>query len=463
MRKYGQPLMTIFLIYDLAVLSLSWLLAYYIRFHVSIIPVTKGVPPIGSYIVIIPFILLMGAISFKLYGAGKKKRSLGDLPLIVKASSFMILLLIAVTFFYREHSYSRLVMMYFWFLNIVILGVSRRPFRNKLLQLWLKGSNVRRVIVVGSSELGQSLSEKIQYHPELGFEIVGFLTDDPAEVGSRIGGIRVLGELSDVQRVVKQWDIDQVYVTLPLSSYRSMEMVLSQLGEEMVDIKMVPDLFKFVRINSSVDEFEGFPIINLSESPMIGWNMILKRGMDVLISLATLAILSPLMGMIALLVKLTSPGPVFYVQERMGMDGKPFKMYKFRSMRMDAEKETGAVWADKDDDRRTRVGRFIRKTSLDETPQLYNVLKGEMSLVGPRPERPVLVEEFKRRVPKYMLRHKVKAGITGWAQVNGYRGKTSLERRIEHDIYYIENWSLLFDLKILLLTLWKGLVNKNAY
>ena len=243
----------------------------------------------------------------------------------------------------------------------------------------------------------------------------------------------------------------------------ALEKILQQLSTEMVDIKILPDLYQYVILQGSVEEFEGLPVVTLSGSPMYGWNQVVKRALDLTVSIPLLILGLPIFGLIALLIKLTSPGPVFYVQERMGYDGRIIRMVKFRTMQVDAEQETGEVWTAENDPRCTAVGAILRRTSLDELPQLWNVLKGEMSLVGPRPERPVFVEEFRQQLPRYMLRHRVKAGMTGWAQVQGWRGNTSLEKRLEHDLYYIQHWSLFLDLKILYLTLWRGFIHKNAY
>jgi Undecaprenyl-phosphate glucose phosphotransferase len=235
------------------------------------------------------------------------------------------------------------------------------------------------------------------------------------------------------------------------------------LEEETVDIKLVPDLLRYMDLQSGIEELDGMPVINLTESPLYGWNTVFKRVSDIVLSSLAILITFPIMVLIAIVIKLESRGPLLYKQERMGLDRNVFWMYKFRSMEPEAEKQSGPVWAKENDDRRTRVGTFLRSTSLDELPQFFNVFMGQMSLVGPRPERPVFVDEFKKSIPFYMLRLKMKAGLTGWAQVNGWRGNTSLEKRIECDLYYIKNWSLLFDIKILFLTIWKGLINRHAY
>jgi Undecaprenyl-phosphate glucose phosphotransferase len=273
----------------------------------------------------------------------------------------------------------------------------------------------------------------------------------------------VLGDLEALPQLLRAQEIDQVFIALPLEAAARLPEVLKGLDEVPVDVRVVPDFSRYMSLQGGVEDFGGLPFISLQGSPVYGWDQVLKRGMDILVAGSLLLVLGPGLGLIALLVKLTSRGPVLYRQERMGLDGRTFSMLKFRSMRVDAEVETGAVWARSADPRRTRIGAFLRATSLDELPQLWNVLKGEMSLVGPRPERPVFIQEFRKRIPRYMLRHTVKAGMTGWAQVNGWRGDTSLEKRIEYDLYYIQHWSLWLDLKILWLTSWRGLVNRNAY
>jgi Undecaprenyl-phosphate glucose phosphotransferase len=264
--------------------------------------------------------------------------------------------------------------------------------------------------------------------------------------------------------VLDRQQVDIVFIALPHADASRLTAVLSGIGDDPIAIHLVPDVFSLVPARGGVEEFEMIPFIHLRESQLYGWNRVLKRAFDLVFGALALAVAAPMMLAIAVALKLTSPGPVLYHQERMGVDGRRFRMLKFRTMRVNAEAETGPVWARPDDPRRTALGSFLRRTSLDELPQLFNVLRGEMSLVGPRPERPSFVEEFRRRVPGYMLRHKVKAGITGWAQINGWRGNTSIERRIECDLYYIERWSLGFDLKILLQTFWYGFrINRNAH
>ncbi len=466
LKRHSQLFEHLMLLGDLVVVGGIWLLAYYLRFYGGPIPVYKGIPPFRVYLLLLAVILPIWAVAFKAFGLYRPRRissRLREILDIAKASTFSILVLVTVTFFLRQYEFSRLVFLYFWILSTTAVSFMRGAFRELLRFARRKGYNLRYALVVGVGRTAQALVEKLMSHPELGLQIVGFLSEDPGLVGSEVRGLKVVGSYHDVSRVVMEKGIDQVFIALPFESSHRVGEVLKALGDQPLDIKVVPDLQQYVTLRGGVEDFEGLPIISLQESPLYGWNLVFKRAFDLVFSTLALLLTAPLMLVIALLIRLTSPGPIFYRQERMGLDGRVFTMLKFRTMRADAEEESGPVWAVRDDPRRTRVGAFLRRTSLDELPQLINVLKGEMSLVGPRPERPVFIEAFRRQIPRYMLRHKMKAGMTGWAQVNGWRGNTSLEKRIEYDLYYIEHWSLLFDLKILGLTLWKGLVNRNAY
>ncbi len=313
---------------------------------------------------------------------------------------------------------------------------------------------------MGGGELARTVIRCLRQRPDVGIQVLGVVGDekDAADLGARR-----LGGYGDLRAILDQGSVDHVILALPHEDYVRLGMILDEVGDEPVTIHFVPDLLRFASLRGGVEEFQGLPFIHLRESPLYGWNLVLKRGFDLACGSLALLLAAPAMLLIAVAIKLTSGGPVLYRQERMGLDGRRFWMLKFRTMDADAEAETGPVWAAPEDPRRTWLGAFLRSSSLDELPQLFNVLKGEMSLVGPRPERPVFVEQFRRRIPGYMLRHKVKSGITGWAQVNGWRGNTSLGKRIEYDLYYIERWSLAFDLRILSLTLWNGFRNRNAY
>ena len=312
--------------------------------------------------------------------------------------------------------------------------------------------------------MGLNVTDRIRSHPELGIIIKGFLGEEKSQIGNELKGYMVLDTFKNIRNVVLEQKIDMVLITLPLSAHERLKTILDDIGDEMVSIMLIPDLIELATLRGGIGEFEGMPIISLRDTPLYGWNLVIKRVTDIVLSLAIILAVSPLMLVISILVKVTSEGPVFYRQERMGLDGKIFSMLKFRTMATQAEKETGPVWAA--NGRFSKNGNwfaFLRRTSMDELPQFFNVLIGEMSIVGPRPERQFFIQQFRDKVPKYMLRHKMKAGITGWAQISGWRGNTSLEKRIEYDLYYIENWSLRFDLEIMWLTIWKGLINKHAY
>ena len=466
LKKYNQVFITFLFVSDLFSIALSWVLAYLLRFEVGLIEVTKNIPPWSQHLPLLVIILLVYGAVFNLVGFYRPKRLSSiskELIDIIKAITISILIFVFLTYFFKEYRYSRLTILYFWILSIFSVSLSRFFSRNLLRAFRRKGHNLRYALMVGEGDLAQKLLQSFHTHPELGIKAIGFLSESKETVGQIISGLKVIGTHEELHEVLKQEGIDQVYIALPFHQHEKITHILTSLKNELVDIKVVSDLYDFVRLRGGVDELDGLPIINIQDTPLHGWGKILKRVLDILLALIGIIILSPLMLIIAALIKMTSKGPIFYGQKRMGLDGEIFEMLKFRSMVVDAEKDTGSMWAKPDDPRRTPIGRILRKTSLDEFPQLFNVLKGEMRLVGPRTERPELIEQFKHKVPKYMLRHKIKAGMTGWAQVNGWRGNTSLEKRIEHDLYYIENWSLSFDLRILFLTIFKGWVSKHAY
>jgi Undecaprenyl-phosphate glucose phosphotransferase len=466
LKKHSKFFEKLIILVDSVIITLCWIAAYYLRFVVELQPLTKGIPDYHSYLKILFLIIPIWIYVFKSTGLYSPRRSgsrIEEAIKVIKGSLISVIFLIALAYFLFEYKISRLVLIYFMVLNVFSLIIVRASIRSIFRKLRRKGYNLRYVLIVGAGKLGQEVLNAIEAVPQMGYRVMGFLARSEDKVGEKVNGVKVIGLYEDIDKVMKKHDIDQVVVAIPLGSYKRMEFVLKHLMDEIVDIKVVPDVYQYVTLRGGIEELNGLPIINLRESPLYGWNMIIKRLMDILVSLLTIAVAAPLMLLFAIIIKATSPGPIFYRQERMGLDGKTFNMLKFRSMRANAEKETGAVWAARGDGRRTRIGRFLRKTSMDELPQLFNVLRGEMTLVGPRPERPVFVEEFKKKVPKYMLRHKMKAGMTGWAQINGWRGNTSIQKRIEHDLYYIENWTIALDIKILVKTIFTVLVDKEAY
>ena len=320
---------------------------------------------------------------------------------------------------------------------------------------------LRRVLIVGAGVAGRRRQASFEQYPWMGLKVVGFLDDHKQDEPD------VLGVIDDAVRIVDEAQesepIDYVYIALPLSAAGRIEEILSALSSRLVHVCLVPDLLQYNIINSRLTDVDGLPVLHLIDETPMDLRRFVKRGIDIGFSALFLLVTAPLLLVIAIAVRLSSPGPILYRQERMSLNGQTFNILKFRSMPQHVEKQTGAVWAQSGEDRATAVGNVLRRTSLDELPQFINVLKGDMSVVGPRPERPVFIEDFKERVPRYMLRHKMKGGITGWAQVNGWRGNTSIEKRIQYDLYYIQNWSLILDCKIMVMTLWKGFVNKNAY
>ncbi len=466
-KKHNQVFFTSLFFFDIMMLVLAWLGAFLIRFQVKFIPIIHGIPNIVEYLYLLPVIVIAFPFSANmagLYTPLGKRRFLSEVFYAGKTLILITILILCATFFFRAFSYSRIVIICFWVLGTILLSLSHMLLWKILIKFRKKDEYLKKTLIIGAGQLGQGLSEKLDFHPEIGFLISGFISIDPELLGEKtVGKYPVLGGLDDLSRVIHEHEINQVFVALPAKLYGKIDEAIEILSAEMVDIKVMPDFMQYMRLNAGIEEFEGVPIINLVVSPMFGWNRIFKRCFDIVFSLGFIVVFAPLMFFIMLAVKLTSKGPVFYTQKRMGLDGRRFMMYKFRSMTVGAEKHTGPKFSEKSDNRRTLVGEVLRRLSLDELPQLFNVLKGEMSLVGPRPERPVFVEDFKKKIPRYMQRHKMKAGMTGWAQVNDWRGSTSIDKRIEYDLYYIEHWSPFFDVKILFHTLWKVFFSKHAY
>ncbi len=372
---------------------------------------------------------------------------------------FAVLLVLSKT----TYLYSRLWLTAWAASSFIALVGFRVALRVALRAVRRRGYNLRHIAVVGAGALGSEVARRLQAAPWTGLHVAAFFDDKPALAGQAIEGVPVLGTLDEVAAFVSRQGIDQVWLALPLRAELRAKQVLAQLRATTAEVRYVPDIFGFQLLNHSVTEVAGLPVINLTESPMSGTNVLVKAIEDYVLAALIVAAISPVLAAVALGVKLSSPGPVFYRQRRVTWNGAQFEMLKFRSMPVDAESGTGPVWARAGEDRATPFGRFIRRWSLDELPQFFNVLRGEMSVVGPRPERPEFIERFRDQIPGYMQKHLVKAGITGWAQVNDLRGNTDLARRIEFDLYYIENWSLWFDLRIILMTAWQVVRSRNAY
>lgn len=447
------------LVGDLLALSLAVPVAYWLRFVIEVQPVTKGLPPVSMYLNLIPVVLVLYPVVFYFQGLYHRRRirSRFDEGLrVVVAVLLATVILAAGLTFYRppDFTYSRLFLVIFAGVDITLVGLFRWAVAASLARIRRSGGNLQRVLVVGAGELGREVVERLDVHREYGFVVVGFLDDDPGRQQRDIHGVPVLGTTKDLNQVVLSHHVDQVMIALPLAAhYRTVQLV-RQAGELLVDIKVVPDVLQYYVMKAGIEDLDGLPMINLTQIPLQGLNQIVKRAFDIFGSTLLLMATSWLFPIIAWRIKREDGGPVFFSQVRMGMDGRSFELFKFRSMTTDAEGEGEERWTRNRDTRVTRIGEFLRRTNLDELPQLYNVFRGDMSLVGPRPEQPKFVEQFRSRYPAYNVRHRVRAGLTGWAQVNGLRGDTSIRQRVVHDLYYVENWSLGLDLRILWRTLW---------
>jgi Undecaprenyl-phosphate glucose phosphotransferase len=449
---------------DAVLIAGSWLAAYWLRFHGLGLPTPLGVPPLSLYLwsaaVLTPTALLV-LRTFRLYRSARTGR-LGFELLAVVQAMVVVAAIAGVGSFYARGELSRTVIAVFFACATISLVTVRVAARLLLRELRRRGHNLRHVLVVGTGEPARMLLKKIRRHDDFGFRVHGLVAADAADVGRTLYEVPVLGAVAELPRLVETHNAEIIYLALERREWEAEAEALSLLADSTAAVRLVPDLSQAFRLNASVEDFDGMPVVLVTESPEQGWNAVVKRSFDLVCSGLGLLVLSPLLAIIAALVRLDSPGPVFYAQERVGMNGRRFHMFKFRSMRANAE-AGGAAWTVKDDPRRTALGRTLRRLSLDELPQLWNVFAGDMSLVGPRPEQPHFVEEFRGAIPRYMLRHHVKAGMTGWAQVNGLRGDTPLEDRIRYDLYYVQNWSLWFDLRILVLTVARVFRDASAY
>jgi len=474
-RRYNRLLVFFYVVTDALLAIWAFVLAYVIRFESGLIPVTRGYPPIEQYFNIVPFVAVLAPLAFQFQGIYRLRRGrsrVDDFFAVLVGTILAVVFVVLSTLVYQAYyaseaerargafQVSQIVWGLFLVLTVGFTYASREGVRELLERRWRAGIGLKRILIAGAGDLGRMVADRILQHRELGYQVVGFLDDRAG--GDHIGyrGLPLLGTLDEVGEIAQRERVDHLYVALPLEEHTKLLNLMEITSRECIDVKVVPDLLQFIALRARLEDLDGLPIINVNDVPLQGVNSWIKRVIDVALSGAAVAVLAIPFGIIAALVRLTSPGPVFYRQERMGLDGKAFTVYKFRSMYSGAEDTTGPIWARDDDPRTTPVGRWLRKLDLDELPQFLNVLKGDMSIVGPRPERPFFVEQFKHRIPQYMLRHKVKAGITGWAQVNGWRGNTSLEKRIEYDLYYIENWSVTLDLKIMWLTVVRGLFQR---
>ena len=463
--KNRQLFATGLFLLDGALIAASWLAAYWLRFYGLGVSSPLGVPSIQLYLwfgaVLTPVALLI-LRSLRMYRSARTVPLLQEMFALIQGVAGITALAGLGSYLFRGEL-SRTVLLLFAGIAIVALCVTHAAGRMILRAMRRNRRNLRHVLIVGTGELAAELERKMTTHLDFGFAVEGMVSATGAGVGGTIGSTKVIGTVSELPELVERTGTEIVYLALNRSEYEAELEALERLEDSTAAVRLVPDLARTFTLNASVEDFEGTPIILITESPGQGWNAVLKRAFDFTFALLGLVILSPLLLLLAIVVKLDSPGPALYAQERVGLSGRRFKMYKFRTMRVDAEAQGKAEWSRPVDPRRTRLGSLLRRLSLDELPQLWNVLVGHMSLVGPRPERPVFVKQFRASIPRYMLRHHVKAGITGWAQVNGLRGDTPLDQRIEYDLFYIKNWSMGFDVKILFLTLLRVFRDQSAH
>lgn len=476
MIKGNQKLLNLFrILFDTAIIIVSFILAYYLRFddaHSFLIRFKIIEEPLGVYgslreylqilFMLIPC-YLVSYYFFHLYDPKRVKSRKSEIFSILQANIVGILYCVAFMFFIKNGNYARLFIIIFVTINF-ILEVFFRFYTTTILRKFRrKGLNQKHILLIGYSRAAESYIDRLLAHPEWGYSIHGIL-DNHKPMGHAYRDIHVIGKIEELEKMLEENDYDEIVITLGINHYDSLEKIVSVTEKSGVHTKFIPDYNNIIPTRPYTEDLDGLPVIHVRKVPLTNsFNRFIKRAIDIVGSLLLIILFSIPMLVVTIIIKATSPGPLIFKQERVGLHNKPFKMFKFRSMEVQDDSKEKHAWTIPNDPRVTPIGKFIRKTSLDELPQFFNVLRGDMSLVGPRPERPFFVEKFKEEIPRYMIKHQVRPGITGWAQVNGYRGDTSIRMRIDCDLYYIENWSLGLDIKILFLTIFKGFVNKNAY
>jgi exopolysaccharide biosynthesis polyprenyl glycosylphosphotransferase len=453
---------------DLIMVIVAFYLAYWLRIVIAI-PPPINIAPFTDYVsmMLVQAVTMIVVYFFsRLYDLKRNLSRLDEFYRLFAATSIGTVMSIAFTSFLFKNSalelnYPRAMVVYAWLLTIALVTLGRSAviwLRNRLRQ---RGSLAERLLIVGTGDVGRMILQKVRQMPRLGYQVVGFVNGE-ASPGQQVMGVPILGTVDDLPSLIETQAVDEVIIGLPELTHQEALTIISRCERGQVGIKIFPDLFQIIASDLSIGDLGGLPLLSVRDVALRGWKLTLKRAVDLIGSALALVFLAPFLMLVALAIKLESPGPILYAQERMGLDARPFWCIKFRSMRQDAEKN-GPGWTSENDPRRTRIGTFIRRFSIDELPQFINVLLGEMSLVGPRPERPVYVDQFRRSIPRYMDRHREKAGLTGWAQVNGLRGDTSIAERTKYDLWYIENWSLWLDFKIILRTALSVLGSRHAY
>lgn len=454
------------IVLDLIVVIGAYLVAYFFMFYNNEKSALGFRLYVLALIFLLPLYLILGMV-FSLYLPRRVSGILKEISDLIKLNTVLLLVFTLVLFMgsknYYIYNFSRKFVVLFYILNLIFSIIERNIIRFVLRFIRKKGYNQKHILLIGYSRAAREYIDRVLLNPQWGYKIRGIL-DDEKERGFEYKGIRVISEVKNLDNILEMNLLDEIAITLSIDKYESLEDIVNSCEKSGVHTKFIPDYNHVIPTIPYIEDLMGLPIINIRHVPLTTfYKALIKRSIDIFGSLVGIILFSPIMLIIAILIKLTDNGPIIFAQERVGLHNKSFKMYKFRSMCMQNENKEKKAWTKKDDPRITGVGKFIRKTSLDELPQFFNIFLGDMSLVGPRPERPFYVEKFKDEIPHYMIKHQVRPGLTGWAQINGYRGDTSIKKRIEHDLYYIENWTLGFDFKIMLLTFFKGFINKNAY
>jgi exopolysaccharide biosynthesis polyprenyl glycosylphosphotransferase len=460
MKRSQLVMVLLQVVLDVVMATIAFALAY--RINLARDPSVGSFAPYLPQLIIFVGTLIAAIFASRLYTRRRGQPRLEELWTLTKAVTLGTLIAIAIISFAFKNSfdYRRPMIVLAWALSIALLTLGRFVHIQTQRALLRRGIGSSDVLLVGTGEVARMILQKMLHSPQLGYHPIGLIAveDGPP----RVLGLPVVGMLADLPKVIEGHKVQEVIICLPEASHDELVQITAQCERERVGIRIYPDVFQIMASEVSISDLAGMPLLTMRDVALRGWHLALKRGVDIVGSLAALIVLSPLMMLTAVLIKLESPGPVFYVQERMGLDAKPFPMLKFRSMRADAERY-GPGWTTQNDPRRTRIGALLRQLSVDELPQFINVLLGDMSLVGPRPERPVYVEQFRQSIPRYMDRHREKAGLTGWAQVNGLRGDTSITDRTKYDLWYIENWSLSLDFKIMVRTVLRVFGDRSAY
>lgn len=454
-------------IIDAVIVAGSFMAAYFFKFYILNPGPGPGVLPAAEYLRLLLFIVPLYMLIYYFCGVYAPKRTVRrryEIYGIMKANTIGIVALIILLYMIvREFNVSRSVMAFFFLFNIFLTSCFRIVLRKGLRTIRRKGYNLKHILLVGYSRAAEEYIDRLADNPQWGYAAMGIL-DNHIPAGTLYRGVKVLGTLGNLEIILPENRLDEIAITLPLQDYDNLESIVGICEKSGVHTKFIPDYNSLFPSKPYTEDLMGLPVINIRYVPLTNTgNMAVKRLMDIAGSLFGIVITSPIMLVAAILVRASGPGPVIFKQERVGRHNRPFRMYKFRTMEQQQPGEEKKAWTVRDDPRVTRIGKILRKTSLDELPQLFNILKGDMSLVGPRPERPLFVEKFKEEIPRYMVKHQVRPGLTGWAQVNGLRGDTSIRKRIEYDIYYIENWTVWFDIRIIIMTFVTGFINKNAY